>query len=60
VLHLMGQLRPSREIAAELSLRPKAVEYHKQNIKEKLHFRSSLELRQFASQFHLVSFGGEL
>ena len=48
VLGMLGQWKTSREIAAELSLSIKTVEYYKQNIKEKLNLKGAAELTQFA------------
>ena len=48
VLGMLGQWKSSREIAAELSLSIKTVEYYKQNIKEKLNLKGAAELTQFA------------
>ena len=48
VLGMLGQWKNSREIAAELSLSIKTVEYYKQNIKDKLKLKSGAELTQFA------------
>jgi DNA-binding NarL/FixJ family response regulator len=50
VLNMLGEWKNSREIAAELSLSIKTVEYYKQNIKEKLKLKSGVELTQFAVQ----------
>jgi DNA-binding NarL/FixJ family response regulator len=48
VLGMLGQWKTSREIAAELSLSIKTVEYYKQNIKDKLNLKGAAELTQFA------------
>jgi DNA-binding NarL/FixJ family response regulator len=48
VLGMLGQWKNSREIAGELSLSIKTIEYYKQNIKEKLNLKTAAELTQFA------------
>ncbi len=48
VLGMLGEWKNAREIAAELNLSTKTVEYYKQNIKEKLNLKSAAELTQFA------------
>jgi DNA-binding NarL/FixJ family response regulator len=48
VLNMVGQWKNSREIAAELSLSIKTIEYYKQNLKEKLSLKTGAELTQFA------------
>jgi DNA-binding NarL/FixJ family response regulator len=48
VLTMLGQWKNSREIAAELGLSLKTVEYYKQNIKDKLQLKTAAELTQFA------------
>jgi DNA-binding NarL/FixJ family response regulator len=48
VFTMLGQWKSSREIAAELSLSIKTVEYYKQNIKDKLQLKTAAELTQFA------------
>jgi len=48
VFTMLGQWKTSREIAAELSLSLKTVEYYKQNIKDKLQLKSAAELTQHA------------
>ena len=45
---MLGQWKNSREIAAELNLSIKTIEYYKQNIKDKLHLKTGSELTQFA------------
>ena len=48
VLGMLGQWKSSREIAVELSLSIKTIEYYKQNIKDKLNLKTASELTQFA------------
>lgn len=56
VLAMLGQWKNSREIASELSLSIKTVEYYKQNIKDKLNLKSAAELTQFAVEFSKGAF----
>ncbi|MEM7231141.1 MAG: response regulator transcription factor [Planctomycetota bacterium] len=44
VLTLIGQAMTTREVATELGVSPKTIETHRQNIKQKLRLRSSVEL----------------
>jgi DNA-binding NarL/FixJ family response regulator len=48
VLAMLGEWKNSREIAAQLNLSIKTVEYYKQNIKDKLNLKTGPELTQFA------------
>jgi DNA-binding NarL/FixJ family response regulator len=48
VLQLLGGLKSSREMAAELGISAKTVEYYKQSIKDKLQLKSAAELNRFA------------
>jgi DNA-binding NarL/FixJ family response regulator len=48
VLRLLGAGHDSREIARQLQLSPKTVEAHRQRIREKLGFASTIQLVRFA------------
>ncbi len=50
VLGLIAADRSTKEIAAQLSVSPRTVETHRQNIGAKLHVRGSLALVRFALQ----------
>lgn len=49
VLALLGEARPTRDIAAELFLSPKTVERHIENLAAKLGVRGRAELIAFAA-----------
>src|SRR3954463_6778405 len=51
VLQLIGESKPSTQIATELNLSVKTVESHRLHIKEKLGLKSSFELVKFALDF---------
>jgi DNA-binding NarL/FixJ family response regulator len=51
VLQMLSQWKNSRQIAAELNLSVKTVDYYKENIKDKLKLNSGAELIQFALNF---------
>jgi DNA-binding NarL/FixJ family response regulator len=52
ILQLLGQLKVTREIAADLSIGTRSVSYHKDRLRKKLQFESSVELSRFALQFY--------
>ena len=45
---MIGQWKNSREMAAELGISIKTVEYYKQNLKDKLQLKTASALTQFA------------
>jgi DNA-binding NarL/FixJ family response regulator len=49
VFQLIGQWKKTREIAAELHLSVKTIEYYREQIKRKLNLRSAAELTQHAT-----------
>ncbi len=51
VLQLIGESKPTRQIAAELNLSVKTVESHRLHIKEKLGLSTSTDLVRFALDF---------
>jgi len=48
VFHLLGQWKSSRQIAKELNLSIKTVEYYREQLKTKLNLKSASELVQYA------------
>jgi DNA-binding NarL/FixJ family response regulator len=53
VLHLIGQWKNSGQIASELSLSVKTVDYYREQLKKKLHLKTAPDLLRFA--VHLES-----
>ncbi|MCO5052399.1 MAG: response regulator transcription factor [Verrucomicrobiae bacterium] len=49
VFHLIGQWKKTKEIAGELHLSVKTVEYYREQIKRKLNLRDAAELTQYAT-----------
>jgi DNA-binding NarL/FixJ family response regulator len=49
VFHLIGQWKKTKEIAGELHLSVKTVEYYREQIKRKLNLRDASELTQYAT-----------
>jgi DNA-binding NarL/FixJ family response regulator len=49
VLQLIGQWKKTKEIAAELHLSIKTVEYYREQIKQKLNLKGAVELTQYAT-----------
>jgi DNA-binding NarL/FixJ family response regulator len=49
VFQLIGQWKKTKEIASELHLSIKTVEYYREQIKQKLDLKSSVELTQHAT-----------
>jgi DNA-binding NarL/FixJ family response regulator len=49
VFQLIGQWKKTKEIAGELHLSIKTVEYYREQIKQKLHLKSAVELTQHAT-----------
>ena len=50
VFQLIGQWRGTGQIARELHLSVKTVEYYREKIKEKLHLQKATDLRRFATE----------
>jgi DNA-binding NarL/FixJ family response regulator len=50
VLHMLGQWKTTREIAGELGLSIKTVEFYREQIKKKLNLKNGNELVQFATE----------
>jgi DNA-binding NarL/FixJ family response regulator len=48
VFHMIGQGKPTREIARQLFLSPKTIESHRMSIKTKLNLKSATELVRYA------------
>jgi DNA-binding NarL/FixJ family response regulator len=53
VFQMIGQGKTVKEIAQQLQLSPKTIEYHREHVKEKLNVASSTELTQVAVAWHL-------
>lgn len=51
VLQLIGQWKGTRQIAAELHLSIKTIEYYREQIKKKLSLKNAAELTQFATSW---------
>ena len=51
VFHLIGQWKKTKEIASELHLSVKTVEYYREQIKRKLNLRDASELTQYATSW---------
>lgn len=51
VFHLIGRWKKTREIAEELHLSVKTVEYYREQIKRKLNVRDAAELTQYATSW---------
>ncbi len=51
VFHLIGRWKKTREIAEELHLSVKTVEYYREQIKRKLNIRDAAELTQYATSW---------
>lgn len=51
VLQLIGQWKGTRQIAAELHLSVKTIEYYREQIKRKLNLKNAAELTQFATSW---------
>ena len=51
VFRLIGQWKKTREIAAELHLSIKTIEYYREQIKRKLNLKDSSELTQYATSW---------
>jgi DNA-binding NarL/FixJ family response regulator len=51
VLHLLGNWKTTRVIAAELKLSIKTVEFYREQLKKKLNLKNGTELVQFATEF---------
>lgn len=51
VLQLIGQWKGTRQIAAELHLSVKTIEYYREQIKKKLSLKNAAELTQFATSW---------
>jgi len=49
VFHLIGQWKKTKEIAGELHLSVKTVEYYREQIKRKLNLKDAAELTQYAT-----------
>ena len=49
VFHLIGQWKKTKEIASELHLSVKTVEYYREQIKRKLNLKDASELTQYAT-----------
>jgi Response regulator containing a CheY-like receiver domain and an HTH DNA-binding domain len=49
VFHLIGQWKKTKEIASELHLSVKTVEYYREQIKRKLNLKDAAELTQYAT-----------
>ncbi len=55
VLKLVSEGRTSKEIAAQLHISPKTVEFHKQALMNELGVRTTAELTRYALTHHIVS-----
>ncbi len=51
VFHLIGQWKKTKEIASELHLSVKTVEYYREQIKRKLNLKDASELTQYATSW---------
>jgi DNA-binding NarL/FixJ family response regulator len=51
VFQLIGQWRGTSQIAQELHLSVKTVQYYREKIKEKLHLQLGTDLRRFATEY---------
>ena len=56
IYEMIGQGLSTREIAEKLSLSPKTVETHKENLKRKLKLKNSTELLRHAAQWAMKEF----
>ena len=54
VFQLIGQWCSTRQIARDLHLSVKTVQYYREKIKEKLHLRQATDLRRFATEFAMA------
>jgi DNA-binding NarL/FixJ family response regulator len=55
ILQLLAEGRSAKEIAAALGISPRTVEFHKYQMMESLHIRSSAELTHFAIKHGIVA-----
>jgi DNA-binding NarL/FixJ family response regulator len=51
VFQLIGQWKKTKEIAGQLHLSIKTVEYYREQIKQKLNLKGSVELTQYATSW---------
>jgi DNA-binding NarL/FixJ family response regulator len=51
VFHLVGQWKKTRDIAGELHLSIKTIEYYREQIKKKLNLKNAAELTQYATSW---------
>jgi DNA-binding NarL/FixJ family response regulator len=51
VLQLIGQWKPTRQIAEELHLSVKTIEYYREQLKQKLNLKNASELTQYATSW---------
>ncbi|HEV7280512.1 MAG TPA: LuxR C-terminal-related transcriptional regulator [Pirellulaceae bacterium] len=54
VYRLIGQGRNTKQIAVALAIGAKTVEYHRQNVREKLGLRSGADVTRHATTYHLL------
>jgi len=57
IFQLLGRGKTAREIALDVHLSPKTVEYHRQRIKEKLHISTTADLIRYATMRALQPHG---
>jgi DNA-binding NarL/FixJ family response regulator len=55
VLRLIGQGATSKEIAERLGISPKTAQVHRENLKQKLHLRTTADLVRYAIKHRIVS-----
>jgi DNA-binding NarL/FixJ family response regulator len=51
VFQMIGQWTRTAEIASRLGLSPRTVEFHRYQIKQKLHLKNGTELTHYATEF---------